>query len=61
MPKVIDDQVRARAVRLVAEHQQEYLNLTAACQAVARQVGVARSQCVGGAVRLRSIPVSDLA
>jgi len=40
MPKVIDDQVRARAVRLVAEHQQEYPNLTAACQAVARQVGV---------------------
>jgi transposase-like protein len=40
MPKVIDEQVRARAVRLVAEHQQEYPNLTAACQAVARQVGV---------------------
>ena len=40
MPKIIDEQVRARAVRLVAEHQQEYPNLTAACQAVARQVGV---------------------
>lgn len=40
MPRIIDEQVRARAVRLVAEHQQEYPNLTAACRAVARQVGV---------------------
>jgi transposase-like protein len=42
MPKKIDEQLRARAVRLVTEHQQEYLTLTAACEAVARQVGVGK-------------------
>ena len=40
MPKKIDDELRARAVRLVAEHQREYPSMTAACQAVARQLGV---------------------
>jgi transposase len=42
MPKKIDEQVKARAVRLVADHQQEYPTLTAACEAVARQVGVGK-------------------
>ena len=42
MPKKIDAELRARAVRLVLEHQQEYSSLTAAVEAVARQVGVAR-------------------
>ena len=42
MPKKIDEQLRARAVRLVSDHQQEYPTLTAACEAVARQVGVGR-------------------
>ena len=40
MPKKIDAQLKARAVRLVTEHQQEYPSLTAACEAVARQMGV---------------------
>jgi len=40
MPKKIDAELKARAVRLVSEHQQEYPSLTAACEAVARQVGV---------------------
>lgn len=40
MPKRIDEQLKFRAVRLVTEHQQEYPSLTAACEAVARQVGV---------------------
>ena len=40
MPKRIDAEVKARAVRLVTEHQQEYPNLTAACQAAGRKVGV---------------------
>ena len=40
MPKRIDPQLRARCVRLVREHQQEYPSLTAACEAVARQLGV---------------------
>ena len=32
--------LKARAVRLVTEHQQEYPSLTAACESVARQLGV---------------------
>jgi transposase len=42
MPKKIDPEVRARAVRLVIEHRSEYSSLTAAAEAVARQVGVAK-------------------
>lgn len=42
MPKKIDEQLKARAVRLVTDHQQEYPNLTAACESVARQVGVGK-------------------
>lgn len=40
MPKRIDDELKARAVRLVVEHQQEYPSLTAATSAVAKQLGV---------------------
>lgn len=40
MPKKIDQQLKARAVRLVNEHGSEYSSLTAACEAVAKQVGV---------------------
>ncbi len=42
MPKKIDPQLRARCVRLVREHLQEYPTLTAAVTAVARQAGVLR-------------------
>lgn len=42
MPKKIDPVVRERAVRLVAEHAGEYPSQFAACQAVARQVGVGK-------------------
>ena len=42
MPKEIDPEVRARAVRLVNEHLSEYPSLTAAAEAVAKQVGVAK-------------------
>ena len=42
MPKRIDEQLKARALRLVTEHQQEYPSLSAACEAVARQVGVGK-------------------
>lgn len=38
--KKIDPEVRARAVRLVADHLGEYPSLTAASAAVAKQVGV---------------------
>ena len=42
MPKKIDPELRARAVRLVTEHQQEYPSLTAAATAVARQLGLGK-------------------
>ena len=42
MPKKIDEQLKDRAVRLVTEYQQEYPSLSAACEAVARQVGVGK-------------------
>ncbi len=40
MPKVIDEKVRARAVRLVQEHRGEYPTLSKALEAVARQEDV---------------------
>lgn len=42
MPKKIDPELRARAVRLVNEHQGEYSSLTAASAVVARQLGVGK-------------------
>jgi len=42
MPKRIDEQVKARVVRLVTEHLDEYPTATAAMTAVAAQEGVAR-------------------
>lgn len=40
MPKMIDPQVRERAVRLVLEHRSEYPSSAKAIAAVARQEGV---------------------
>ncbi len=40
MPKRIDPALKARALRLVTEHQQEYPPQTATIMAVVRQVGV---------------------
>ena len=40
MPKKIDPALKSRAVRLVSDHQGEYSSLTAACEAVAKQLGV---------------------
>lgn len=42
MPKKIDPEVCARAVRLVNDHLGEYSSLSAASEAVARQVGVSK-------------------
>ncbi len=42
MPKKIDQELKARAVRLVTEHLGEYPSVTAASAAVAKQVGVGR-------------------
>lgn len=40
MPKKIDPEIKARAVRLVTDHLGEYPSLTAAAAAVAKQLGV---------------------
>ncbi|MGW5525292.1 IS3 family transposase [Gordonia sp. NPDC003950] len=40
MPKKIDPEVKARALRLMSEHGQEYPTVTAAAEAIARKVGV---------------------
>lgn len=40
MPKKIDTELKARAVRLVTDHAGEYPSLTAAAAAVAKQLGV---------------------
>jgi transposase len=42
MPKKVNPELRARAVRMVQEHQQDYPSLTAAAQAVAKQLGLGR-------------------
>ena len=42
MPKKIDEELRARAVRLVNDHQGEYSSLTAAAAVVAKQLGVGK-------------------
>lgn len=42
MPKKIDPEVKARAVRLVQEHRAEYPTATAAVHAIARQQGVGK-------------------
>lgn len=42
MPKKIDPELKARAVRLVLEHRSEYPTMTAAVLAVARQEGVGK-------------------
>jgi len=42
MPKKITPEQKARALRMVAEHQQDYSSVTAVCQAVAKQLGLGR-------------------
>lgn len=42
MPKKISPEVKARAVRMVQEHQQDYPSVTAAAAAVAKQLGLGR-------------------
>ena len=42
MPKKIDPQLQARAVRLATEHRGEHPTLTAASAAVAKQLGVGK-------------------
>ena len=42
MPKKIDPAVKERALRMFAEHRQDYPSDTALAEAVAKQVGVGR-------------------
>ena len=42
MPKKVSSELKARAIRLVQEHQQDYPSPTAAAQAVAKQLGLGR-------------------
>lgn len=42
MPKKIDEELKARAIRLVNDHQGEYSSLTAAATVVAKQLGVGK-------------------
>jgi transposase-like protein len=42
MPKKINPELKARAVRMVKEHQEDYPSVTAAAQAVAKQLGLGR-------------------
>ena len=42
MPKQLDPEMKARAVRLVLEHRAEYRTKTAAILAVAKQVGIGK-------------------
>lgn len=43
MARKIDAELKARAVRLVAEHRGDYPSLTAVQEVVARQLGVGRA------------------
>ena len=51
MPKMIDPQVRERAVRLVLEHRSEYPSNAKAIAAVARQEGVGAEPLRRGVVQ----------
>ncbi len=42
MPKKIDPEVKARVLRLLDTHAQEYPTVTAASEAIAKQVGVSK-------------------
>jgi transposase-like protein len=42
MPRKISPEVKARAVRMVQEHQQDYPSVTAAAAAVAKHLGLGR-------------------
>lgn len=43
MPRKIDAELKARAVRMVAEHRQDYPSMTAVQEVVARQLGVGKA------------------
>ena len=61
MPKKVNPELRARAVRIVREDQQDYPSQTAAAQAVAKQLGLGRRTVRRGWCRPRSTAASGRA
>jgi hypothetical protein len=47
MPKHYDAEVKARAVRLVAEHKVESGSVTKSCEAVGRRLGISKENLAG--------------
>ena len=60
MPKKINPELRARALRMVQEHQQDYPSQTAVAQAVARQSAWAGRRFVAGLCRPRLMRAAGL-
>jgi transposase len=56
MPKKINPELKARAVRMVQDHQEDYPSVTAAAQAVAKQLGRVGRRCAAGWCRPTSTP-----
>ncbi|GGO79154.1 hypothetical protein GCM10012276_38240 [Nocardioides deserti] len=48
MLRMIDPELRERAVRMVREHQQDYPSVSAASKAVAERLGLGERRCVAG-------------
>ncbi len=58
MPKMIDPELKARAVRLVTEHVSEYPSLTAAAAAVAKQLGVGKESVRRWVIQAQVVPAN---
>ena len=58
MPKMIDPELKARAVRLVTEHVSEYPSLTAAAAAVAKQLGVVKESVRRWVIQAQVVPAN---
>ena len=58
MPKMIDPELKARAVRLVTEHVSEYPSLTAAAAAVAKQLGIGKESVRRWVIQAQVVPAN---
>ena len=56
MPKKIDSAVKERALRMFAEHRQDYPSDTALAEAVANKLGVGRETARRWLVQAESMP-----
>lgn len=59
--KRYSEEVRERAVRMVAEHLHEYSSQWAAITSIAAKIGVRLSRCVAGYMARSAILASDRA